>query len=115
MKTEKLIDKLFELLGEMHDDLLEHKCENVESYNQQITKLFEQKPVAVSHYLLLRPAKIHDDSCPKCDAGSDERELINRDFLGIEAIHMHCLCKKCGSEIIEEFTLTDVFIDNSTT
>ena len=42
MRAEELIDKLFGLLGELHDDLLEHKCENVESYNQQITKLFEQ-------------------------------------------------------------------------
>jgi len=30
-------------------------------------------------------------------------------------VHMHYTCKKCGSEIIEEFTLTDVFIDNPTT
>lgn len=45
MRAEELIDKLFGLLGEMHDDLLEHKCENVESYNQQITKLFEQSAV----------------------------------------------------------------------
>jgi len=50
--------------------------------------------------------------CPKCDAGSDKREFTGRDFLGIEAIHMHYTCKKRGSEIIEEFTLTDVFIDN---
>jgi len=49
---------------------------------------------------------------PAKDAGSDERELISRDFLGIEAIHTHYLCKKCGSEIIKEFTLTDVFIDD---
>ncbi|MCX5637467.1 MAG: hypothetical protein NTX52_07215 [Planctomycetota bacterium] len=53
-----------------------------------------------------------DDSCPKCGAGSDEREFVRRDFLDIEAIHVHYTCKKCGSEIIEEFTLTDVFIDN---
>ena len=39
--------------------------------------------------------------CPKCDAGSDKREFTGRDFLGIEAIHMHYTCKKCGSEIIE--------------
>jgi len=52
------------------------------------------------------------DDCPKCGAGSDERELIGKDSLGIEAIHMHYTCKKCGSEIIEEFTLTDVFIDD---
>jgi predicted RNA-binding Zn-ribbon protein involved in translation (DUF1610 family) len=51
------------------------------------------------------------DECPKCGAGSDDRELISKDFLGIEAIHVHYLCNKCGSEIIEEFTLSDVFID----
>jgi len=60
----------------------------------------------------LKAAPAIDDSCPKCGAGFDERELISKDFLGIEAIHMHYNCKKCGSEIIEEFTLTDVFVDN---
>jgi len=54
-----------------------------------------------------------DDSCPKCGAGSDEREFVRRNFLDIEAIHVHYTCKKCGSEIIEEFTLTDVFIDSN--
>lgn len=53
-----------------------------------------------------------DDSCPECGAGSDEREFIDRDFLGIEAIHVHYTCKDCGSDVIEEFSLTDVFIDN---
>lgn len=53
------------------------------------------------------------DDCPKCGAGSDEREFTGKDFLGIEAIHMHYTCNKCSSEIIEEFTLTDVFIDDS--
>lgn len=52
------------------------------------------------------------NSCPKCGAGFDERELISRDFLGIEAVHMHYICKKCGSDIVEEFTLTDAFVDN---
>ena len=42
MRTQKLIDRLFELLGEMHDDLQEHKCANADAYNQQITELFEQ-------------------------------------------------------------------------
>lgn len=60
----------------------------------------------------LKSAPAVNDSCPKCGAGSDERELTGKDFLGIEAIHMHYICKKCGSEIIEEFTLTDVFIDD---
>ncbi|RKY12547.1 MAG: hypothetical protein DRP65_00810 [Planctomycetota bacterium] len=63
----------------------------------------------------LKAAPAVKDDCPKCGAGSDEREFASRDFLGIEAIHMHYLCKKCGSEIIEEFTLTDIFIDNLTT
>jgi len=54
--------------------------------------------------------KIHQISYPKCGAGSDEREFTGKDFLDIEAIHMHYICKKCGSEIIEEFRLTDVFI-----
>jgi hypothetical protein len=62
----------------------------------------------------LKSAPVVNDSCPKCGAGSDEREFIGKDFLGIEAIHMHYLCKRCGSEIIEEFTLTDVFIDKPT-
>ena len=53
-----------------------------------------------------------DDSCPKCGAGSEEREFQGRDFLDVEAIHVHYLCKKCGSEITEEFILSDVFIDN---
>jgi hypothetical protein len=52
-----------------------------------------------------------DDNCPKCGAGSEEREFTRRDFLDIDAIHVHYTCKKCGSDIIEEFTLTDVFID----
>ena len=53
-----------------------------------------------------------NDSCPKCGAGSDEREFTGKDFLDTEAIHMHYTCKKCGSEITEEFTLSDVFIDS---
>jgi predicted nucleic-acid-binding Zn-ribbon protein len=52
-----------------------------------------------------------DDSCPKCGAGSDQREFIRREFLDIEAVHAHYTCLKCGSEVIEEFTLTDVFVD----
>ena len=48
-----------------------------------------------------------DDSCPKCGAGCDEREFIGKDFIDIEAIHMRYACNKCGSEITEEFTLSD--------
>ena len=62
------------------------------------------------------------DDCPKRGAGSDEREFTGKDFLGIEAIlvwakpavarHMHYTCKKCGSEITEEFTLSGLFIED---
>jgi hypothetical protein len=54
-----------------------------------------------------------DDSCPKCGAGCEQREFIKRDFLDIDAVHVHYMCQQCGSEIIEEFTLTDVFIDSN--
>ena len=53
-----------------------------------------------------------DDNCPKCGAGCDQREFVKRDYLDLDAIHVHYTCDKCGSEIIEEFTLTDVFIDS---
>ena len=59
-----------------------------------------------------RNTSIVDDSCPNCGAGNDERELIEREFIGIEAVHMHYMCNECGVRMIEEFTLTDVFIDN---
>jgi len=58
---------------------------------------------------------IIDDRCPKCGAGHAEREFKDKDFFDIEAIHMHYACNKCGSEITEEFTLSDVFIDNPQT
>jgi len=54
-----------------------------------------------------------DDCCPKCGAGCNQREFVKRDFLDIDAVHVHYTCNKCGSEIIEEFTLTDVFIDSN--
>lgn len=60
----------------------------------------------------LKSAPMVKDDCPKCGAGSDEREFIDKDLLGVDAVRMHYTCKKCGSRIIEEFALTDVFIDN---
>ena len=56
-----------------------------------------------------------DDRCPKCRAGHAERQLKERVFIDMEAIHVHYICNKCGSEITEEFTLSDVFIDNPQT
>jgi hypothetical protein len=64
---------------------------------------------------LSRNAPIVDDSCPKCGAGCNQRELKEREFIGIEAIHMHYLCGRCGCRMIEEFKLVDVFIDERTT
>jgi hypothetical protein len=61
---------------------------------------------------LNRNAPIVDDRCPKCGAGYKERELIGREFIAIEAIHVHYLCNRCGSRMIEEFKLADVFIYN---
>jgi len=65
--------------------------------------------------VLSQNAPIVDDSCPKCGAGCNERELIGRDFIDIEAVHMHYICNRCGSKMIEEFKLADVFIDDPPT
>jgi predicted RNA-binding Zn-ribbon protein involved in translation (DUF1610 family) len=59
---------------------------------------------------LNRNAPIVDDSCPKCGAGYKERELVGREFIDIEAIHVHYRCNRCGSRMIEEFKLADVFM-----
>ena len=64
---------------------------------------------------LSRNAPIVDDSCPKCGAGYNQRELKEREFIGIEAIHLHYLCGYCGCRMIEKFKLTDVFIDERPT
>lgn len=50
--------------------------------------------------------------CPGCGAGSDKREFIQKDRVDAEVIHMHHICRKCGSRITEQFTLTDVFTDS---
>lgn len=50
--------------------------------------------------------------CPKCRAGLEKREFQDRDFLDSSAIHVHYICKKCSSRITEEYTLTDVFIND---
>jgi len=79
----------------------------------------EQSRAFAKEIEILRDALVNvpvvKDDCPKCGAGSDEREFTGKDFLDIEAIHIHYICKKCGSQITEEFTLTDVFIDDLST
>ena len=59
---------------------------------------------------LNRHAPIVDDRCPKCRAGYKERELMGREFIDIEAIHVHYRCNRCNSRMIEEFKLADVFV-----
>ncbi len=59
---------------------------------------------------LNRHTPIVDDTCPKCGAGHKERELIGREFIDIEAIHVHYRCNRCNSRMIEEFKLADVFM-----
>jgi len=75
------------------------QLENREGFRKMLSDSLSQNTLTV------------DDRCPKCGAGYDERELIGRNFIGIEAVHMHYVCNKCGSKMIEEFTLADVFID----
>ena len=78
-----------------------------------VTELTSQKQNRQAFRKMLSDnAPIVDDSCPKCGAGCNERELVERQFIDIEAIHLHYLCSRCGSRMIEEFTLADVFIDN---
>jgi hypothetical protein len=59
---------------------------------------------------LNRHTPIVDDTCPMCGAGHKERELIGREFIAIEAIHVHHRCNRCGSRTVEEFKLADVFM-----
>jgi hypothetical protein len=59
---------------------------------------------------LNRHAPIVDDRCPKCGAGYKQRELIGRELIAIEAIHVHYRCNRCGRRMVEEFKLADVFM-----
>jgi hypothetical protein len=62
---------------------------------------------------LKTPVTPVDNRCPKCGAGSNNRELVDREFLGTAAIHVHYKCKGCGSRITEEFTPGEIVLDNS--
>jgi len=73
------------------------------------SRAFAEEIKILKDALSSEPIKSHE--CPKCGAGLEEREFQSREFLDAEAVHVHYLCKKCGSEIIEEFTLSDVFIN----
>ncbi len=60
----------------------------------------------------LKTCPMVKNNCSQCGAGSDEREFIGKDFLGIGTVHVHYMCNRCGSRITEEFTLTNIFADN---
>ena len=66
-------------------------------------------------YLLkdvLQGAPVVKAECPGCGARSGEWDFIQRVAFNAEAIVAHYTCKKCGSRIIQQFTLTDISIDN---
>jgi hypothetical protein len=64
---------------------------------------------------LSRYVPLIDDRCPKCGAGSKDRQLVGREFLLAGTIHVHYRCNRCGSRIVEQFKRADVFIDNPST
>jgi len=98
-KLRKTCQAVLKLLSSLGKGGLTTLMQNLAACRRMLTEAIDCKIPAI------------DDSCPKCGAGSDEREFMKRDFLDIEAIQVHYTCKQCGSDIIEEFTLSDVFID----
>ena len=93
----------FKFLDSLPETELTTQLENREAFRKILNDALNQNVPVI------------DDRCPKCGAGHAEREFKDKDFLDIEAIYMHYVCNKCGGEITEEFTLSDVFIDNPQT
>lgn len=61
---------------------------------------------------ILQGAPVVKAECPGCGARFGQWEFIQRvDFNG-EAIYAQYTCKKCGKRINQQFTLTDISIDN---
>ena len=100
---QKVCQAGLKFLDSLPETGLTTQLENREAFRKMLNDALNQNTLTV------------DDRCPKCGAGHVEREFKDKDFIDIEAIHMHYACNKCGSEITEEFTLTDVFIDNPQT
>ena len=99
VKLREVCQMGLKFLDTLPETELTTELENREGFRRMLSDGLSQNTLTV------------DDSCPKCGAGYDERELMGRNFIGIEAVHMHYVCNKCGSKMIEEFTLADVFID----
>ncbi len=100
---QKLCQAGLKFLDSLPETGLTTQLENREAFRKMLNDALNQNTLTV------------DDRCPKCGAGHAEREFKDKDFLDIEAIHMRYMCNKCGSEITEEFTLSDVFIDSPQT
>ena len=100
---QKLCQAGLKFLDSLPETGLTTQLENREAFRKMLNDALNQN------------VPIIDDRCPRCGADHAEREFKNKDFLDIEAIHMRYMCNKCGSEITEEFTLSDVFIDNPQT
>jgi len=61
---------------------------------------------------ILQGAPVVKAECPGCGARSGEWEFIQKVAFNAEAITAQYTCKKCGSRINQQFTLTDISIDN---
>jgi predicted RNA-binding Zn-ribbon protein involved in translation (DUF1610 family) len=97
---QKLCQAGFKFLDSLPETVLTTQLQNREAYRKILNDALNQNITFI------------DDRCPKCGAEHTERQFKERNFLDVEAIHVHYICNKCGSEIIEEFTLSNVFIDN---
>ena len=100
---QKLCQAGLKFLGSLPETEFTTQLENREAYRKILNDALNLNVLLI------------DDRCPKCGADHAERQFKERNFLDVEAIHVHYICNKCGSEIIEEFTLSDVFIDNPQT
>ncbi|GAG46256.1 unnamed protein product, partial [marine sediment metagenome] len=94
INLQKVCQAGLKFLDSLPETKLTTQLENREAFRKILNDALNQNTLTV------------DDRCPKCGADDAEREFKDKDFLDIEAIHMHYLCNKCGSEIIEEFTLS---------
>ena len=61
---------------------------------------------------VLQGAPIVKAECPRCGARFGQWDFIQRVTFNGEAIYAQYICKKCGKRINQQFTLTDISIDN---
>lgn len=61
---------------------------------------------------ILQGAPVVKAECPGCGARFGQWEFVQRVAFNGEAIYAQYICKKCGKRINQQFTLTDISIDN---